>query len=140
MAVFFHFEDYKKFSFKQYKKTKWIKDCIYKYKNRVGEINFIFCSDNYILDINKKYLNHNYFTDIITFDNCVNNLISGDVFISIDTVKKNSKEYKNAFFEELNRVIIHGILHLVGFNDYTEKEQIEMTKQENKCLAYFYNN
>jgi len=139
MAVYFNFEDFDKFSFKQYKKTKWLKNCIYKYNKRVGDISFIFCSDSYILDINKKYLKHDYYTDIITFDNCVNNIINGDIYISIDTVKNNSKEYKTAFFEELNRVMVHGVLHLIGFNDTTETEQIEMTKQENKCLAYFYN-
>ncbi len=139
MAIDFYFEDYKKFSFKQYKKAKWIKECIYKYSKRVGDISFIFCSDNYLLEINKKYLNHNYFTDIITFDNCVNDFVSGDIYISIDTVKSNSTEFKTAFFEELNRVMIHGVLHLIGFNDSTDDEQIEMTKHENRCLTYFYN-
>jgi len=139
MAVLFYFENYKKFSFKQYKKTKWIKNCIYKYKKRVGDINFILCSDNYLLNINKKYLNHNYFTDVITFDNSVNDLLNGDIYISIDTVKLNSNRFNTAFFEELNRVMIHGVLHLIGYNDTNEEEQKEMSKQENKCLTYFYN-
>ncbi len=139
MSIFFHFEDYQRFSFKQYKKVRWIKECIYKYNKRVGDINFVFCSDSYLLDINKNYLNHAYFTDVITFDNSINDLLNGDIFISIDTIKRNSIEYNTAFYEELNRVMIHGILHLIGYNDSNEKEQKVMTAQENKCLSYFYN-
>ncbi len=138
MAVNYIFEDVGKFSFKQYKKTKWIKECIYNYNKRVGDINFIFCSDKYLLEINKKYLNHDYYTDIITFDNCINDLLNADIFISIDRVGDNAKKFNVAFFEELNRVMIHGILHLIGFKDFTDKEKKQMRRNENKCLNIFY--
>ena len=85
--------------------------------------------------MNNKYLKHNYFTDIITFDYCESDFISGDLFISIDTVKSNSFEYKTEFLDELFRVIIHGILHLLGFNDSTAEEQIEMKSAEERSLS-----
>jgi len=138
MSIRYNFEDINKFGFKQYKKTKWIKECIYLYKKQVGDINYIFCSDKYLLEINKKFLNHDYYTDIITFDNCMNDIINADIFISIDRVKENSKKYNAAFFEELNRVMIHGILHLIGFNDSTDIEKKQMRRRENKCLNLFY--
>jgi rRNA maturation RNase YbeY len=113
----------------------WIHDVVKFHQKSVGELNYIFCSDNYILNINKQYLNHNYFTDIITFNYNINSIINGDVFISLDTVNENAKEYSNgSFFDELDRVVIHGVLHLIGFNDKSKNEQEEMTKQENIAL------
>ena len=88
----------------------------------LGNISVIFCSDNYILDINNRYLQHDYFTDIITFDYTEKNKISGDLFISVDSVRENSIEYGTAFEDELHRVIVHGILHLIGYDDHTEEE------------------
>ena len=87
---------------------------------RIGDVNIIFCSDNYILDVNLKYLQHDYFTDIITFDYCENNVLSGDLFISVDSVRENSVFYNTEFEDELNRVMVHGILHLIGYDDHTE--------------------
>lgn len=98
-------------------------------------INFIFCSDNYILDINKQYLNHDYFTDIITFDYSEES-ISSDVYISIDRILDNSKNLNIPFNRELYRIIIHGALHLVGFKDKEPEQKIEMTNQEDKYLKY----
>ncbi len=112
---------------------------------RVGTITFIFCSDEYLLKINQSYLNHDYYTDIITFDysqedslkstiSKVGRRISGDLFISIDRVKENAKKFSKTFEEELYRVIIHGILHLLGYTDKTKIAKTEMTKQENYWL------
>jgi len=102
-----------------------------------GGISIIFCSDEFLLDINKQHLNHNYFTDIITFDYVKDDTISGDLFISTDRVKSNSKEYKVSFNQELHRVIFHGILHLVGFKDKTNEEFETMKTKENKYLEMF---
>ena len=101
---------------------------------RIGDITIIFCSDNYILDINRKYLGHDYFTDIITFDYCSGNVLSGDLFISVDSVKENSVEYGTEFEYELNRVIVHGILHLIGYDDHTDEDVKVMREKENYYL------
>ena len=100
----------------------------------LGAINIIFCSDNYILDVNQKYLQHDYFTDIITFDYCEGNTLSGDLFISVDSVRENSIFYGTEFENELNRVMVHGILHLIGYDDHTEEEQKVMREKENYYL------
>lgn len=112
----------------------WINKLIQMNNFLSGDITFIFCSDNYLLDINRKFLNHDYYTDIITFNYNENKLISGDIFISVDTVFKNSKEYHTNFEMELFRVMIHGILHLIGFDDKTDEQQDEMTRQEDQAL------
>ena len=138
MPIRFYFENIDRVNFNQSIKRTWISSCIDKYNYKVGEISYIFCSDEYLLDINKKFLNHNYFTDIITFNNCIGNIINTDIYISIDRVEDNSVNYGVAFFEELNRVMIHGVLHLVGFNDHSDKEKEQMRKQENICLKLFY--
>lgn len=104
----------------------------------LGDISIIFCSDNYILDINRKYLQHDYFTDIITFDYTEGNRISGDLFISIDSVRENSIEYGTEFIDELHRVIVHGVLHLIGYDDHTEEEIEMMRKKENYYLSLFW--
>ena len=100
-----------------------------------GDIVLIFCSDQYLLEINKKHLNHDYYTDIITFDYCVEKIVSGDLYISIDRVKENSKTFNESFINELSRVVIHGVLHLCGYNDKTEADQKIMRNLENKYLA-----
>ncbi|MCQ2157939.1 MAG: rRNA maturation RNase YbeY [Bacteroidales bacterium] len=101
---------------------------------KLGDINVIFCSDNYILDINMKYLQHDYFTDIITFDYCEGNVISGDLFISIDSVRENSEYYGTSFEDELNRVLVHGVLHLVGYDDHKEEDIRMMRSKEDYYL------
>ncbi len=101
-------------------------------------INYILCSDNYLLKINKKYLYHNYYTDVITFNNSnKNKYLEGDIFISIDMIKYNASLFKNTFKQELIRVIIHGILHLCGYNDNTEYNKYLMTKMENYYINKF---
>ena len=112
----------------------WIKDIIQQNKKDLGDINYIFCSDEKILEINKEFLKHDYYTDIISFDYCEVNKINGDIFISIDTVKSNSIKYKTEFIEELHRVIIHGVLHFLGFKDKTKTDAEKMREAENKAL------
>ena len=103
---------------------------------RIGDISIIFSSDNYILDVNQKYLQHDYFTDIITFDYCEGDRLSGDLFISVDTVRDNAIEYGTEFSEELNRVMGHGLLHLIGYDDHSDEDISEMRKKENYYLQY----
>ena len=112
----------------------WIKQIAHLYGKEVYEIAYIFCSDQVILEMNRKYLQHDYYTDIITFDYSEHNTISGDIFISIDTVKSNAKEFEINFANELYRVIIHGILHLCGLKDATEEEKKMMRERENEAL------
>lgn len=114
---------------------RWIKSTVGNELKKLGDVNIIFCSDNYILEVNRKYLQHDYFTDIITFDYCEGDVISGDLFISVDTVRDNSVFYGTEFEAELNRVIIHGILHLAGYDDRTEDEQKNMRSKEDYYLA-----
>lgn len=120
--------------------NKWLKMVAESEIRKLGDIAIIFCSDNYILDINMKYLQHDYFTDIITFDYCEGKTLSGDLFISIDSVRENAVEYGTDFADELNRVIVHGILHLIGYDDHTEDDQQVMRSKENyylKCREAF---
>ena len=106
----------------------------------VGEINFIITSDNYLLTINKEFLNHNYFTDVISFNYNSDNNISGEIYISEDTVRKNSIEYNVPINNEMLRVMLHGVLHLAGYNDETETEKQEMRRLEDKWIKFFLEN
>lgn len=114
--------------------NSWLKLVAESEIKKLGNINIIFCSDNYILDVNVKYLGHDYYTDIITFDYCEKDILSGDLFISIDTVRDNAEFYKTEFNDELNRVIVHGLLHLIGYDDHTQEEQKIMREKENYYL------
>lgn len=114
--------------------SNWISTCIENYGFTEGEINYIFCDDNYLLKLNIEFLNHDTLTDIISFDYTLGKLISGDVFISVERVKENALELNQLFENELNRVIIHGILHYVGFNDKSENDALKMRTEEEKCL------
>jgi rRNA maturation RNase YbeY len=116
----------------------WIKTIANTYGKKLGQISYIFCSDAKILEVNQQYLNHDYFTDIITFDTSEAKFISGDIFISIDTVKSNSLQFKTDYNTELHRIIIHGILHLCGQDDKTTELRKEMTQKENKALAILF--
>ena len=124
-----------KFDFKYKMLTrKWLKDVAGSEMKQLGDVNVIFCSDNYILDVNMKYLQHDYFTDIITFDYCEGKVLSGDLFISIDSVRANAVFYSTEFADELNRVIVHGLLHLIGYDDHTEEEVKVMRSKEDYYL------
>lgn len=112
----------------------WVKAVAATYGKRVGEISYFFCNDEKILEINREYLQHDYFTDIITFDYCEGNRLSGDLFISLDTVRSNAEMLDTNYNTELHRVIIHGVLHLCGINDKGPGEREIMEAAENKAL------
>lgn len=114
--------------------TAWVRAVAASYGKRVGEVAYVFCNDDKILEVNRQYLQHDYFTDIITFDYCEGDMISGDLFISLDTVRSNAELFNKPYDEELHRVIIHGILHLVGINDKGPGEREIMEAAENKAL------
>ena len=115
--------------------TEWVKQVAVTYGKKVGEVAYIFCSDEKILEVNRQYLEHDYYTDIITFDYTEGNRISGDLFISLDTVRTNAEQFEQPYERELHRVIIHGILHLCGINDKGPGEREIMEAEENKALA-----
>jgi rRNA maturation RNase YbeY len=116
--------------------ASWIKYAIRSEKKEPGGLNFIFCSDEYLRSINSQYLKHDTFTDIITFDNSeVAGVIEGDIFISLDRVKENSVTFKSEFLHELSRVMIHGVLHLIGYADKTTKDKATMRRKEDAYLS-----
>jgi len=117
--------------------TRWIKEIAAVYGKRTGEIAYIFCTDKRILEVNKQFLQHEYYTDIITFDYSEESTISGDIFISTETVQSNAEEFKVSFDEELKRILIHGILHLCGQDDKTPELRLEMTRKENSALKMY---
>jgi probable rRNA maturation factor len=115
--------------------TAWIKAVAATYGRRVGEIGYMFVSDEKILEVNNQYLGHDYYTDIITFDYDEGDVINGDIVISLDTVRSNAEQFGKTYDDELHRVIIHGILHLCGINDKGPGEREIMEANENKALA-----
>lgn len=123
--------------FSKRKVSAWIKQVAALQGCSVGEINYIFCSDEKILEVNQQYLQHDYYTDIITFDYTEGKKISGDIFISLDTVRSNATKYAQSYEQELLRVMIHGILHLCGQNDKTAVHKAEMMEKENNALFVF---
>lgn len=134
MAISYYAEGVDFPAVKKRETSEWIRRVAEKYGKRCGEIAYIFCSDEKILEVNREYLQHDYYTDIITFDYTEGKRISGDIFISIDTVSSNAAEYGVTLEEEIHRIIIHGILHLCGINDKGEGEREIMTAHENEAL------
>lgn len=122
-------------SFKKRETTAWIKMVAHAHGKKTGQISYIFCDDEHILKINKEYLQHDYFTDIITFDYTEDDVISGDIFISLETVLSNALQFKTVYEDELNRVIIHGILHLCGIEDKSPQARKIMEANENEALS-----
>jgi rRNA maturation RNase YbeY len=113
----------------------WIQDCITSQCCEVGEINYIFCDDAYLLKLNIEFLQHETLTDIISFDNTMGKLIAGDIFISEERVRENAKIFGVSFKEELSRVMVHGVLHFLGFKDKTKSEKEHMRNKENQALS-----
>lgn len=115
---------------------EWVVAAAKKEKHSIGELNFVVCSDRYLRSVNKKFLNHDYFTDIITFPYSIpgSEEISGDIYVSIDRVRQNAKEYGVSVYEELHRVMIHGVLHLCGYDDHTPDQKAMMRKREDYWL------
>jgi probable rRNA maturation factor len=116
---------------------KWIIAIILGEGKKVGEISYIFCNDESLLELNEQYLKHHTLTDIITFDYCEKQIVSGDIFISIERVTENAEMYSKSFNEELGRVMAHGILHLLGYSDKSLEAKNKMTEMENKYLVGF---
>jgi probable rRNA maturation factor len=117
---------------------KWLNDVIGEEKKLSGDINFIFCSDEYLLDLNKTYLRHDTLTDILTFPYAEDKkTLSGDIFISIERVKENASRFRQEFEKELHRVMIHGLLHLIGYSDHGKKEKETMTEREDHYLGKY---
>ena len=113
---------------------EWLQNCITNKNFILDEINYIFVDDIYLHKMNMEYLKHDTFTDIITFDYSVDNNLSSDIYISVDRIQENSEKFQTDFYNELARVMIHGILHLMKYNDHTDEEKVEMRKQEDLCL------
>ena len=113
----------------------WIQKVVSEKGFEVGEINYIFCDDAYLLKLNVEFLQHDTLTDIISFDNSLGKLLNGDIFISIERVEDNAKDFKVSFDDELHRVMIHGVLHYMGFKDKSDDEKKVMRKEENKALS-----
>lgn len=134
MAVSYYSDGVKTPPIRKRNTTNWIKSVAASHGKKVGDIGYIFCSDDKILEVNNQYLQHDYYTDIITFDYSEGDTVSGDLYISLDTVRSNSEQLGTDYNEELHRVIIHGVLHLCGIDDKTPEAQEAMTECENKAL------
>ena len=118
--------------------SNWISKVILSENKKEGDINYIFCDDEFILEINKQYLNHDYYTDIISFDYSVGNELHGDIFVSVERVQENAEDFNVTFEEELKRVIIHGILHYCGYKDKSEEEKFAMRNKEDEKIKLFH--
>jgi rRNA maturation RNase YbeY len=118
--------------------SSWISNVISSENKKEGDINYIFCDDEYILEINKQYLDHDYYTDIISFDYSVGNELHGDIFVSIERVRENAIEFEVTFDEELKRVLAHGVLHYCGYKDKTEEEELLMRSKEDEKIKMFH--
>jgi len=139
MAIHFFNEDIEAPKIDKTQIKRWVKRVVSEHSKILGEINYIFTSDSSILKINQDYLQHDYYTDVITFDYSEERKIAGDIFISLETVKSNAEKFEQDFDIELHRVIIHGILHLIGFEDKTPQNQKIMRLQENNALTLLKN-
>jgi probable rRNA maturation factor len=137
LSVFFHSTDISFILKRKNLFKKWIYSEINLHSCISGEINIIFCSDKYLLKINRDYLNHDYYTDIITFNYNTENIISGDLYISLERVMENSSNFNTDLLEEISRVIIHGILHLFGYDDDSEKRKSAIHKLEDEAINRF---
>lgn len=117
--------------------AQWLQEIIHQHGQQVEEITFIFCDDAFLLQLNRQHLQHDYYTDILTFPLTESGSgvpLSADIYISIDRVKENAKDFDTPFFDELHRVMVHGVLHLLGYNDHEEEEKEKMRKKENEAL------
>jgi len=117
---------------------EWLKEVISSEGKKIGEISFIFCDDEYLLEINQKYLDHDTYTDIISFDNSVGNILGGDIFISTERVMENAANFNVSFDEELKRVMVHGVLHFCGYRDKTSEEKEVMRSKEEEKMKMFH--
>jgi probable rRNA maturation factor len=118
--------------------SKWLSEVILSENKKEGEINYIFCDDDYLLEINQQYLDHDTLTDIISFDYSVGNELNGDIFVSVERVKENASDYNVSFQEEIQRVLVHGILHYCGYKDKTEADELVMRRKEEEKMKMFH--
>ena len=116
----------------------WIKEFVSNHGKKVGELAFVFCTDEKILEVNQSFLQHDYYTDIITFDYCEGDFVSGDIYISVERVQENALSHQVGYNNELLRVLAHGVLHLIGFQDKEENMKAEMAKNEDLCMSLFF--
>ncbi len=116
----------------------WLKKVILSEGKKLGEISYIFCDDDYLLKINQEYLDHDTYTDIISFDSTIGNILAGDIFISTERIAENADEYNVAFEEELKRVMVHGVLHYCGYRDKTSEEKELMRSKEEEKMKMFH--
>jgi rRNA maturation RNase YbeY len=136
-SIVFHFEKTEKLALSKKKYTEWLQKVIISEGRGLGTINCIFCTDEYLLNMNQTYLNHDTLTDIVTFNYVEQDIISGDLFISVDRVKENAETFEVSFLGELKRVMVHGVLHLIGYNDKTPEEAKEIRAKEDFYLTLF---
>ena len=139
MSIVYFTEDVSFPKLKRRITSGWIKSVIVYEGKSLGDISFIFCSDSYLLKVNQKYLEHDYYTDIITFDYVEGNTVNGDIFISVDRVGENSIQFSKSFENELNRILVHGVLHLIGYKDKSKKDKKLMTQKEDIYLNLLEN-
>jgi len=118
--------------------SKWLSEVILSENKKEGEINYIFCDDDYLLEINQQYLDHDTLTDIISFDYSVGNELNGDIFVSVERVKENASDYNVSFQEEIQRVLVHGVLHYCGYKDKTEADELVMRRKEEEKMKMFH--
>jgi probable rRNA maturation factor len=137
MSITFHTEEVKRPKLKYRIVSAWLKQIIIKYNCVPGDLTYVFCDDEYLKGINVKFLDHDYYTDIVTFDYCMDEVISGDMFISIERVKENSVLFESTFNDELLRVMVHGLLHLLRYSDSTDSETETMRQMENECILMY---
>lgn len=135
MAIFFSTENIDFELADEPKVKKWILAVVGAQGKRVGNLNYLFCDDSYLINVNRTYLNHDTYTDIITFDYVEGNVVSGDILISVERVRENATLFNSSFEQELRRVIIHGVLHLLGQADKTDEDAAEMRRKEESSLA-----
>ncbi len=139
MEIYFHFEDIEPINLNTTEISSWLSTITKEEKQSILLLNYIFCSDEYLLKVNQDYLEHDYYTDIITFDNSETDEIEGDIFISIDRIKENSQTLKTSFENELMRVMVHGVLHLFGYGDKSTDEEKIMRSKEDAYLSLLKN-
>ena len=139
MPITFHKEEIEFDLPSELKISEWLTNIAAENKKSITQLSYIFCSDDYLLEINRTYLNHDDYTDIITFPYKQGHEIESDIFISVDRVRENAKEYNTTFELELLRVIAHGLLHMIGYGDKTEDTQLKMTEMEDLCLLQWKN-
>lgn len=130
-----HFEDVDELDLNTNEVSDWLEKVSSLEGFNLGDVTLIFCSDDYLLEMNRKHLDHDYYTDIITFDYSEENVIAGDLFISVDRVKDNANTQREMFHVELLRVVVHGVLHLMGYKDKSEEEEVLMRKKEDWALG-----